>query len=266
MPKNSQITADILIGQIENKLGRTLSFPNLFRGELGILTCRGIASYRAPQAIYQAWKIKQLLKDVPHPRILEIGAGLGRTAYYACQLFDIEDYTIVDLSFTELASSYFLMHTLGEDRVLLPGEGSPKANHCVKIITPEEFLASLETYDLILNADSLTEMDPKTALSYWKKIEISTPILLSLNHESNPFTVKEFIDSSDCVSSDIRAPFWMRQGYVEEIVYFAKNPKKYTCSRWLHKSNLNCTQLGIFSATEDVINERLSKRLICFHH
>ncbi len=219
-PPSSKTQVDVIIKQIEDKLGRALSFPNIFQNEPGLWTCRGIASYRAPQAIYQAWKIKQLVKDIPHPRILEIGAGLGRTAYYASQLFDIKDYTIMDLPFTALSSSYFLMRTLGENRVVLSGEDSSKASDCIKIIAPDEFLTSLESYDLILNVDSLTEMDPKIALNYWKKIQVSTSIFLSINHESNPFTVQEFIDSSDLVLSNDRTPFWMRQGYVEEIVRF----------------------------------------------
>ena len=71
-----------LLTAIENRIGIDLDFPNPFPDEFGLATSRGVASQRALHAIYQAWRLKTLAR-VYGGRVLEIGAGLGRTAYYA---------------------------------------------------------------------------------------------------------------------------------------------------------------------------------------
>jgi hypothetical protein len=209
--------ADEIIAKIMQTLGAPIAFPNPYPNEYGLQSSYGIISYRAPQALYQAYRIKKMLKGIENPRVLEIGGGLGRTAYYARAL-GIKDYTIVDLPFTAISSGYFLGCTLGEDQVLFSGETAHDAQQRVKIITPEEFLAGIDKYDLIVNADGFTEMDPKVARAYFKKIEDSTPTLLSINHESNSYTVKMLADESKRVVEVQRYPYWMRNGYVEEVI------------------------------------------------
>ena len=160
--------ADEVLNNIETKLGISIHFPNPYADEVGICTYRGVASYRAIQAIYQAYRIKELLKHIPNPRVLEIGAGLGRTAYY-CKQFGIEDYTIIDIPMTALASSYFLGRALGKDQVLLLGESSDSSENKIKILTPDQFLSDASHYDLIVNIDSLTEMDVNTIKAFLNK-------------------------------------------------------------------------------------------------
>ena len=218
----SQVTplaADPVISAIEKVMGIALSFPNPFPNEHGLRTERGIVSYRAPQSLYQAWRIRQLVKGISRPRVLEIGAGLGRTAHFARAL-GIMDYTIIDLPFTGISQGYFLARTLGEDSVVLYGEQPASGGVRVRILPPSAFLAGRDTYDLIFNADSLTEMSSETARAYWARIESSTPQFLSINHETNSLTVKELIDGSARVATFERQPYWMRIGYVEELVRF----------------------------------------------
>ncbi len=217
----TQWTADEILLKIGQKLNGAVPFPNPFPLEHGLKTSYGVVSYRACQALYQAWRIKQLVKDIPNPRILEIGAGLGRTAFYARWL-GIKDYTIVDLPMAAISSSYFLGRTLGKDHVLFAGENAQDADQRVKWITPSEFLASTRSYDLIINADGLTEMDQNVALAYFQKIEKNTTLFLSINHENNPFTVRELLDISTYVEEGSRMPYWMRNGYVEELVRFKR--------------------------------------------
>lgn len=211
--------ADRVIKCIEDTLGLPLSFPNPYPDEHGVKTSKGIISYRVCQALYQAWRIKQLLKGVSNPRVLEIGAGLGRTAYYAKQ-FGINDYTIIDLPFTLISSGYFLARTLGQDQVLLLGEETSNEKQKVKVLSPEAFLKGKETYDLIINVDSLTEMDPSIARAYWTQIESKSAIFLSINQETHALTVRELINASSKVSHADRVPYWMRRGFVEETVWF----------------------------------------------
>lgn len=193
------------------------SVPNPFPDEFGLSTSRGILSYRAPQALYQAWRIKQLVKGIEHPRILEIGAGLGRTAYYAHEL-GIKDYTIVDIPLTATAQAYFLGRTLGESQILLDGESAAGASQMIKIHTPQTFMDSEEKYDLIVNVDSLTEMDISIAKDYWKKIKASTNLFISINHEANSFRVQDLIASDMPTLEVSRGLYWMRSGYVEEVI------------------------------------------------
>lgn len=215
----TKYNADSIFKIIGQKLENPISFPNPFPQEHGLHTSFGIISYRVPQAIYQVLRIIQLVKGIENPRILEIGGGLGRTALYSRQL-GIEDYTIVDLPFTAVSSGYFLGRILGEDHVLYSGEKAPDAQWRIKFLTPSEFISSNEKYDLIINADGFTEMDPSVAQAYWDRIEECSPIFLSINHEINSYTVKNFIANSKKVQHVDRMPYWMRNGYVEETIYF----------------------------------------------
>ena len=47
-----------------------------------MMTARGLATYRAIQALYQCYRVAQELFGDPNKSILEIGPGMGRTAYY----------------------------------------------------------------------------------------------------------------------------------------------------------------------------------------
>jgi hypothetical protein len=211
--------ANDILDKIETKLGISINFPNPYPDEIGIYTDHGIASYRAIQSLYQAYLIKELLKGIPHPRVLEIGAGLGRTAYY-CKQFGIEDYTIIDIPTTILASSYFLGRTLGEDQVVLLGESLDNSENKIKILTPDNFLNDSSNYDLIINIDSITEFDPLTIKKYLNKIQQISPMFLSINHEWNKYSVYEILSVSQNVKKLQRHPYWIRLGYVEELYIF----------------------------------------------
>lgn len=190
-----------------------LVFPNPYPGELGLKTKRGIVGFRALQAVYQAYRIAQLMHGRPNAKILEIGAGLGRTAYFAHQ-FGITNYTIVDIPLTGAAQGYFLGRTLGAANVRLSGEdnnGSARVKNA--------FALQDENFDLIVNIDSLTEMSEDTSSYYWEYIQRNTKLLLSINHEFNPKTIQNFYSSKPGITAT-RYPYWMRKGYVEEVVIF----------------------------------------------
>lgn len=218
-PPIKRWTNNEILQTIEGFLGISIYFPNPYADEIGVCTYQGIASYRAIQALYQAYRIKELVKDIPNPRILEIGAGLGRTAYY-CNLLGITDYTIIDIPMTALASSYFLGRTLGENQIVLLGENLADSENKVKILTPDQFLCGTGQYDLIVNVDSLTEMAPENIDAYLKKIQESSPMFLSINHEINRHSVCELLTTSPYLKKVHRYPYWMRLGYVEEVYLF----------------------------------------------
>ena len=207
---------DALIRTIELKLGLLLSFPNPFPQEFGVITFRGLASYRAIQAIYQAYRI-DTLSDQYDGGIVEIGAGLGRTAYYAFKM-GLNDYTIVDIPLTTVAQAIFLTKTLGPDAVTLPGERHQKKT--IRIESPSWFLKSAEKHGVVANVNSLVEMDDRHAKAYVNSILERASVFLSINHEYNPILVRDLI--CDRCSRYQRFPYWMRKGYAEEVFTFAK--------------------------------------------
>lgn len=201
---------DELLERIEQALRLKIDFPNPFPNEFGLATKRGVAGYRAIHALYQAHRIKSLVARIRNPRILEIGGGTGRTAYYAYRL-GLKNYSIVDLPFTAISQGYFLGRTLGPDSIAADGE--PEPVDAIKLYTPDTFLARRERYDLIVNVDSLTEIGWEAASGYWKAIRSRAARFLSINHESNEFTVRQLPGAAP----QTRYPYWMRRGYVEEL-------------------------------------------------
>jgi hypothetical protein len=212
------ITADRILDQIDAAIGFKIPIPNPYPSEYGLLSSRGIISYRVPQALYQAWRIKKLLEGVSNPKVLEIGGGLGRTAFYA-RLFGIRDYTIVDIPVSSLAQGYFLGRTLGVDGISLFGERG--GTESIKLMPPGSFLSENDRYDLVVNVDSLTEIGREAATKYWAAIEQRANKLLSINHEVNEFTVAQLIKEGTGIQVS-RVPYWMRRGYVEELVEFQR--------------------------------------------
>jgi hypothetical protein len=209
------VDPEALLVALDDALGVRIAFPNPYAGEIGIQTSRGIVSFRAVTALYQAWRTRALVG--PRARVAEIGAGLGRVAYF-CRQLGFTDYTIIDLPLTAACQAHFLAATLGEGAISLQGE--PPAG--VHIAAPEAFLGmSLGRFDLVVNVDSFTEMDREIATAYWKAITASARLLLSINHEANLFTVREMIAGDAALKQYARTPSWIRRGYVEELVTLA---------------------------------------------
>jgi hypothetical protein len=211
----SYLPAESILAKLDERFGFRIDFPNPYPDEYGLETERGIASYRAIHALWQAWRIQDNLNNPQTARVLEIGAGLGRTAYYA-QKFGIGSYCIVDIPFTAISSAYFLASTLGEDRIHLFGE--PQTDAPIRIMTPEAFLALDGPFDLIANFDSFTEIDQTMAVRYWDKIFNVSSVFLSVNHEANAFRVADFYLRRSEIYKAERHPCWLRSGYLEEIV------------------------------------------------
>jgi hypothetical protein len=208
-----RISTDELVAAIESKFGFEVHFPNPFRYEFGLITTRGIAGYRAIQALYQSWRTAEVAKVVGGAKILEIGGGLGRNVYFAKQ-FDLTDYTIVDIPSTQLAQGYFLGRVLGEKEVSLVGEPSAP----LKLRSPAWLHRDRgELFDVMINVDSLTEMDRDHALAYLEVAMHRCRGFLSINHEFNPETVSGLLREIGSTPVS-RGPYWPRPGYVEELV------------------------------------------------
>jgi len=199
-----------MVAAIEGVTG-ALRFPNAFPGEHGVLTRAGIASHRAIHAVYGAWRTRELAAEFGS-RILEIGPGLGRSAFFA-RTMGLTDYTIVDLPLTSVAQALFLAHALGEEAVTLTGE--EPADGKIAIVTSNFLREMGRSFDLCVNVDSLTEMSLKDARSYAALARDCGAAFLSINHEANKHTAAEVLGTA--LRRRYRFPYWLRPGYAEEL-------------------------------------------------
>ena len=199
-----------LLSAVQQRLGCALTFPNPFRNEYGVATSGGIVSHRAIHAIYYAYRLSTLRRRVRDCSILEIGAGMGRTALYARQ-WGLGQYTIVDLPMANVAQAAFLGAVLGEDAICLTGEHRAG----IRIVTPKWLSPTDARFDIVLNTDSLTEMPHETAAGYAQFAMERAGKLLSINHEANDVLVHELAPLHG--RSLYRVPYYLRSGYVEEL-------------------------------------------------
>jgi hypothetical protein len=223
-----------LLAALDEGIGIRVDFPNPFPREFGVPSSRGIASYRAPQAIYQAWRTRELLRETGSANVLEIGAGMGRTAYYA-KRFGIRDYTVVDLPLANVAQAAFLGRTLGSDAIWLPGDDSSQKTGRIRIYPPSWLASSDEKFGVALNADSITEMDTQHAMRYFREMGRRASVFLSINHEGYALRVRDLPSKCEIETRVLRYPYWLRKGYVEEIYYF-RHPPKGIRSSAIHSS------------------------------
>lgn len=210
---------DNILCALDAEFGFEIRFPNPYPDEYGVPTTRGIMSQRALFAVYQAHRLRQLMHLSDTRSVIEIGAGLGRTAFYT-QGFD---YTIVDLPIANAAQAYFLGRTVGESSIRLAGE-----QHDAPIkIMPPTYLHDKETdvylkAGVVLNADSLTEMDRSFSEKYVAHARDHAKLLLSINHEVKDFTATEIIRSVAPKATLMRFLHQVRPGYIEEIAFFQR--------------------------------------------
>ena len=205
-----------MLAGTERHLGGPIDFPNPFPDEHGLVTSRGIISFRAIQALYQAWRVKKL-SVIFGGSVLEIGAGLGRTAYYAYRC-GVADYTLLDLPITNVAQATFLGMTLGSDKISLNGE--ERLPGSLRIGTPDYLQRGTQRFNVAINVDSLTEINESVATDYAAYIAEHADVFLSINHEANPYMVRQLKPFQDrCVA---RSPYWLRPGYVEELFVFRR--------------------------------------------
>ena len=147
---DASIDAEKALKLVDRQLDQTVLFPNPFPGELGMVTSRGIASYRAICALYHAWRIRLLLPKCAEKSVIEIGPGLGRTAYYAYRA-GVTDYTTVDLPMGIVAQACFLGAALGPEKILLPGDNERIAEGRVKLLVAGD--QAYRKYGVVFNSE-----------------------------------------------------------------------------------------------------------------
>jgi hypothetical protein len=219
-PDDRELALEALLVRIDDALGFKIDFPNPYPGEFGLKSSRGLINHRAIFAVYQAWRLSRWARGNDHARVLEIGAGSGRTAYYARQL-GLRDYTIVDLPLTNVAQANFLGRVLDPSLLLLSDERDVASqNGRIRIFGPSWLERSEETFDVALNADSITEMDCRHAIAYFEHLASHADVFISINHEANSFSAKDLPTYSGISHDPLRYPYWLDESYVEETFLF----------------------------------------------
>lgn len=225
--ENIHMDVDYLVSEIEKVLHVNLEAPKFLGGLFGIVTKRGILDARFLYSIYTVWRISSLLKKPKiNSVICEIGGGIGHAAYCSYK-FGLKDYTIFDLPYICVVSGYFLLKSLPKGRVLLYGEKSKNSKNRVKIY-PFWVLnkSKNKSFDITFNSDSFPEIDPEIVNWYLSLIKNKTRnYLLSINQEGNALRSndKHQIPLPDMIKSHkgykklYRFPYWMREGYIEEL-------------------------------------------------
>jgi putative sugar O-methyltransferase len=151
---------------------------------------------------------------------LEIGGGLGRTAYY-CNKFGIKNYTIVDLLIPRICQLNYLSRVINERDIISEKEIIKLINYenKIKIISPDYLFNNKISFDLVFNSDSLTEIDDENQKKYVNLIKESTKYFYSINHESNKNKVADLFSNIKTKYYD-KNLYWMRKGYLEEHFLF----------------------------------------------
>ena len=207
-------SVDELLLKLDAALGCHIPFPNLYPNEIGLKSSRGVISYRAIQSIYQAWRIKILLVNSKRKKVIEIGGGLGRTAFYS-NILGVKDYSIIDIPITSAVQAYFLGRSIGSDKISLFKERD--CQNEIKLLPPESFFDSSDDVDLIVNIDSFPEIEEDVVKKYLTWSIRRCKWMLSINHETlSAFTVRNLALKAG-LKSRLRYPYWMRRGYTEEL-------------------------------------------------
>ena len=168
---------------------------------------------------YVPYRIGQLV-DLRNAKVLEVGGGYGCVARYSV-LSGCNDWTIIDLPYVNAIQMIWLGSTLGPEMVSGYGEQAAP----IKLVpSTKKDLLREQKFTIALNMDSLPEIPYEEAKEYADLISRTSELLLSINQEAqklNKEGVRQhsvhrlFADRSLKLKG--RHPYWMEQGYAEEI-------------------------------------------------
>jgi hypothetical protein len=186
--ENNILDIEAILPFIDLKCGFKVEFPEIFdySANSALICSRGKISSRMMYALYYVYNIAKNVENISEASVLEIGAGTGRTAYYAFK-FGFKKYTIVDIISTQIVQAHYNFNLLGTDKVSLYGEDN--YNNCFLNLCPaDKFNYLNDTYDIICNFDGLTEYGIDIATNYLNRSMSLTKKFLSINHSTNSYS------------------------------------------------------------------------------
>ncbi len=215
---------DEILAGIRDNVPFDIAAPKAGGGSFGLRTEIGILTERNLQAISSALRVERLLEGRTRKSVAEIGGGLGALTFYISKC-GAEHVSLFDLPIVSILQGYFLMKSLGPAQVHLWGESGDSAAR-VRVL-PGWALPSTPDgeFTLVINQDSLPEIDRDVALNYLELIRAKAiDYFVSINQESRApngdhgqqSVVFELIDEVGGYRRLSREKDWMREGYVAE--------------------------------------------------
>ncbi|MGC2854539.1 putative sugar O-methyltransferase [Novispirillum sp. DQ9] len=207
-----------LLAEVQEALGFPLDMPAA--GAPYVCRLGGVAT--APDVLRHAYIAHRLtqLGLGPEARVLEVGGGFGMAALCARRA-GIGRFTIIDLPFVGAIQMAYLGGVLGAAEVSALGE----AEAPVRLLPPDA-IADLpdDSFDIVINCDSLPEMGRETAAGYIRQFRRLAPRFLSVNQEAQKVhgglaqnLVPALVEAAGGFRRLHRFRYWMEQGYVEEL-------------------------------------------------
>jgi len=226
---NETMDASRLVDAIEKKLTIALQPPVVAGGALALRVGGRRILDRDVMSLYAAWRARQILGNRTGTRVAEIGAGVGRAAYWYCRLDAKAEYWIFDLPHVNVLQAFYLAKADPRYPLRLFGEPDPiphgeRAVHVLPHFEIENTRAV--PFDLVLNQDSFPEINEPAVTRYleWMRATKSR-YFLSINHESRPpapaggrqLRVADVVEKMGGFSLVARHAFPLRRGYAEEL-------------------------------------------------
>jgi hypothetical protein len=187
---NELLDFEAILPLLDERFGFFVDFPSIFdySNNASLTTSRGKISSRMVYALYYVYNITKCFDDYKNISVLEIGAGTGRTAYYAYK-FGFKNYSIIDIISTGIVQAHYNFNVLGLENVCLYDEIDN--NSFLKIIPSTKLNDLNDKYDIVVNFDGLTEYGLDIATNYFNKIMNITNKFLSINHTSNQYSIQD---------------------------------------------------------------------------
>lgn len=153
--------------------------------------------YGAPINHIYAEIIKNYFNTGQKNNILEIGAGFGKLAYYYLKNQKKISFIDIDIPEVLLLASYYLIKSFPEKKFFLWGEKKftqSVIDNYDLIFLPNWEIKNIEknSINIVINKNSLGEIDPDAANNYIENIHRITKYFFSINHE---FMRNEFNDN-----------------------------------------------------------------------
>lgn len=218
-PEKTDQLIDKLIEYFAKRTSSPLWFPNPFAGEYGLKTERGILSPRAIFDLYLAIRINDLCGSTP--KILQIGQGTGRSVYFQF-LLGFSSYCLIDLPIPTMVSTYFNGLNIPPEEIWLYGEEF--SGQRISFLPANDISAATgRRFEIGVNVDSFVEMSGDIQHRYLDLIRETSQFFLSIQRESKSEneTVSKLVYQDLGVPRRYRFPYWLRNGYVEELYEFA---------------------------------------------
>jgi putative sugar O-methyltransferase len=223
-----QVDLDRLLRDTERITGLDLSCVPIGAGH----GCRVAGRLINTDSLLHSYTVNRLrgLGASPESTIIEIGGGYGCLADLFARA-GLRCYAIYDLPWVNVMQGYYLIMALPDCDVRLYGE-----NRGDVAVLPFWRIRDLapKSVDYVININSLPEMDAAIAQDYMTVIgRILRRSFLSINQEgmaANATGPQNWVHGlaaqQDVLTCRSRHPWWMEQGYVEELYETSESPSR----------------------------------------